>query len=838
VAISESWLSSTDLSASYHISNYCLPIRCDRANNRGGGGTAVWLHNDLGEHSLVIPSSTIPEQLDCVLISIKKLSVLFVSLYISGSTLPSAMYVNILNFIVNTVDEFLIRAPDYKVFICGDFNSVFIKAHLATLCSSLFLTNIVKIPTRNKAILDLCLVPSLYKDLFLEPSIGPPVSSSDHNVVSVVPNNAVDRSYGKECVVYDFRESNIDRFCKALSMIDFGHLYNVDDIDDKATIFNECMKLAFDVIPSRKVIMTKNDKDWLTPKVKLLINDRWNAFRTRNWPVYHILKTKVKLEILNAKCRWAANASHSPKDLWNIVNSVSGKKASASIDSLAGDCVNDFVNLLNNNFALNFNNSDIEPFVIPSHSGYNNWSPNITEEWVFQEITKCKSSKATGSDEIPIRLYQKAAYIVSLPIAHIINSSFLCKKVPRLWKYAHIVAVPKSSPVSIDKLRPISILNFLSKIMEKAALLFIKDSLLQLVDNEQFAYRPASSTTCAIIKLQDLVLKHLDSPQCNAVSLTFLDLEKAFDSIPHNLLIKKLYNLSCNNDNCLPSGFLLWLQSYLCNRTQSVIYKKVVSDSCDIVSGVPQGSLLGPILFSIFMSDLNSVKLNMPASIIKYADDTVLVCNIGKEFDITTKCLDIIVNWCNLNLLALNRGKSHELNICKQNFSQNLIPCNVLRVDKFKYIGIILNNNFNWNSHIEYVCSIAASRMYCIRILTPLLSKSHLISIYCSLIRSVLEYASPAFCKLNLSLVVDLDRIQKRVHRTICCDNANCKKLPKLSTRRSSHCKKLFYKIVNDTTHILHDILPRHLPSGRFEIPFCNTVRRQNSFVMHNLIDH
>ena len=101
----------------------------------------------------------------------------------------------------------------------------------------------------------------------------------------------------------------------------------------------------------------------------------------------------------------------------------------------------------------------------------------------------------------------------------------------------------------------------------------------------------------------------------------------------------------------------------------------------------------------------------------------------------------------------------------------------------------------------------------------------------------MLEYASPSFCKLIQTDIDKLDRIQNRIHRMICCDNSSCNIFPSLAERRSFLSKKLFKQIVKDKNHVLHCILPRRLPSGRHEIPFCNTVRRQNSFIVHNVLN-
>ena len=382
------------------------------------------------------PTLPRPERLECVFISIKKSCVLFVSLYISGTTLPAASYISFLDYIIHSTDEFLLSAPEYKVVICGDFNTVFINTHLNTLCLMLSLCNIVDVPTRDNVCLDLCLVSSEIKDCFLEPIVYPPVATSDHSVIFIPSRHFATGINGVEFKVCDFRKSNIDIFLK--TEFDFNQLYSVNDLDVKVTLFHECMYNAFSTIPTRTVVMTGNDKEWLTPRIKLLIHDRWDAYHKRDWPLFNHFKLKVKVAILNAKRIWAETASRSSKDLWNFVNSVSGKKVATSIDSIAGDCSVDFVNALNTRFATNFNPRDINQFVIPDTNVYNNWSPTVTEEWVFDTISKYKSNKATGSDDIPVRLYQEAAHIISLPIAHIINSSFfvkICTKIVETCSY-------------------------------------------------------------------------------------------------------------------------------------------------------------------------------------------------------------------------------------------------------------------------------------------------------------------------------------------------------------------------------------------------------------------
>ena len=838
IAISETWFSHNIPSEIFMIPSYNVPIRCDRMDRRGGG-TAIWLHKSVEDFSIFEPQSHLPDYCECVFVSLKKFRILLVSLYISGrSDISPCDYNNILNYLLESVDEFLNQAHTYSIIIAGDLNKQFIDNHLNTLCNFLTLTNVVTSPTRGDALLDCCLVSDALLHLYCAAVYGPPIATSDHCSIIVNPVSPCER-LGTVHTVFDYRESNISLFIDNLINSNLCEIFTSSDIDKKATILQNCLLKAFGYIPSRNVIIYDSDKEWMTPLVKILINDRWNAYRDKNWPLYNHLKTKVKKHILLAKQSWAEKAERSSKDLWKVVNSL-GTKKSASLDSFTGDDLPKFVNIVNDIFSKNFNVRDID-FVLPDLL-FNDWSPTVTEEWVYTELCGLDIFKATGSDEIPLRLYKLAAPILSTYIAHIINDSILCKKVPHLFKIAHIIPIPKCSPPALNSLRPISLLSLPAKLLEKAVLLFVKDGLERLIDIYQFAYRSHSSTTCAIIRIHDFVTTCLDESKSKAVSLIFLDLAKAFDSVPHRLLLKKLYNFSLSNNNVLPLGFLYWVDNYLCNRFQCTRFKGITSDLTLLSSGIPQGSLIGPILFSIFVSDLNAINLPVKNGIIvKYADDTVLGTCIYNDTSIVKYNYDVVAAWLCDNFLRLNHDKSNELVIPKTNFDVNDLPVIVSRTDSMNYLGFVLNKQFNFTSHIDYICKTASKRIHCLRIIKPLVRKDQLLTVYFSTIRSILEYASPVFCHLPISLAVKLNKIQNRIIKLInCnCENFNCKicNIQTLSVRRDIASQKLFINVLKNPSHVLFQLRPRSLPSGRLEIPICKTNRRQNSFFPYRTIN-
>ena len=313
------------------------------------------------------------------------------------------------------------------------------------------------------------------------------------------------------------------------------------------------------------------------------------------------------------------------------------------------------------------------------------------------------------------------------------------------------------------------------------------------------------------------------------------DLSKAFDVIPHHLLLQKLWNLTEELGCKIPCDFVRWMSSYLCNRRQVVIINGITGSIIFCSSGVPQGSLLGAILFLIYTASLNYTGLRNDCRTIKYADDTMFVLPVLKGEDVNdlvSHAAEYMSNWCSENSLKLNMQKTKVLPIWKSLTNQVPIDCNLQCVKELLYLGVWFNTTCDWNTHVANILKKCAQRLYGIRILKGILPKSQLIQIYFSIVRCLVEYAAPLFIGLSSTNSEAFDRLQRRAHAIICGYDCNLQCLPDLSERRLELARSLFQKALEDQQHTLAHLIPDKLPSGRLRISSAVTTRRLKCFSM------
>ena len=295
------------------------------------------------------------------------------------------------------------------------------------------------------------------------------------------------------------------------------------------------------------------------------------------------------------------------------------------------------------------------------------------------------------------------------------------------WKSADIIPLLKSATVSIENLRPISLLSNIGKLLEKRVLQSIKDVLISSYGLNQFGFRPNSSTLYAMISLTGFISSQLDFATNAGAAVISFDLSRAFDRLPHDKLFESLLHAD------LPHNFLSWLIHYFQERKQRVVLRNETCSSYhEITSGVPQGSILSPCLFACYMGSLSAC--NKETKMVKYADDVAIAIPYVDLQRAETKIKEEMKNmhlWCQSKGLQLNEKKTKIMLINEKCCSETALS-NIETVDSMKILGITLQKDLKWNSHISNICKAAARRVFLLKELKRLLSvtKQDLIQVY------------------------------------------------------------------------------------------------------------
>lgn len=390
-------------------------------------------------------------------------------------------------------------------------------------------------------------------------------------------------------------------------------------------------------------------------------------------------------------------------------------------------------------------------------------------------ITNLPNSSAPGWDHITTKFIKLSKYILIPVICYIFNLCFEKGIFPTVFKMAIVTPVHKGgSRDSVDNYRPISVLPVLSKIMEKLINNRLKKFLADnhLISKNQYGFRTGVSTEDAVLNMTQEITQRLDSREkCAGV---FLDLAKAFDTVSVSILLDKLYTYGIRG---LPHSLI---KDYLTNRQQQVKLGESVSTSSNISFGVPQGSVLGPTLFLIYVNDLcNHVLPN--CKIFSYADDTALIFHSKTWATLKTVAeegIKHISDWLRTNLLTLNVNKTKCLPF---SISQRSLPkkfvlkvhaCNnprslsctcqeIDQVNKIKYLGVIIDQHLAWNHHIHLTVDRLRKLIWVFIKLRHVAHKDLLISTYKALAHSVLSYCIPAWGGAAKTHLITLERAQR-----------------------------------------------------------------------------
>ena len=534
-------------------------------------------------------------------------------------------------------------------------------------------------------------------------------------------------------------------------------------------------------------------KPWITPDIIKLIKVRDRLFsRKKREPdnlriktIYNQVRNRVNRELKKSKKdhyksyfdEHKTNMKKTWEGIRKIVNVKKPVDFSISQLNVKGKIIDDPVTITNhiNNFFVNVGpetekNIPKVPNMSPNkflknRNQYNLIIAHISESEILDIITALPN-KSTGPASIPLRLLKIIADLIVVPLCYIINASFSTGIFPEVLKTQKVIPLHKGgSTEELNNFRPISLLSIFDKIIEK----IMHKRLYEFLDDhnilyeKQFGFRKNSSTSHSLIEITEQIKKSIDDGKYGCG--IFIDLKKAFDTVNHDILLTKLEHYG------IRGPLLNWFKSYLTNRKQYVFFNGVSSDTKSVTCGVPQGSVLGPLLFLLYINDLPNIsdKLNF----FLFADDTNIYyeSNNLKELESTVnEELKKLSLWLNLNRLALNISKTnfvifrankplyHNVTLIMNRKALN-------QKDHVKYLGVLLDEHLNWRHQINNVSKKISRGIGILAKLKNCMENKLLISIYYSLVYSHLNYGIQAWGSASSTDLEKILTLQKKAVR-------------------------------------------------------------------------
>ena len=872
----ETWLKPTKSNGEIFPPGHDYDVyRLDRKD--GYGGVLLAVHSSLNSHQISVETGT--ELLAAKIINGKQ-TIILASFY-----RPTNNDVKYMENLTKSLKHLCQSNPGAAIWYSGDINLPDIDWETLSICSYQYLKAInesfldlldtagleqmVDFPTREENTLDVFVTnrPSLTNKCCPLPAL------SDHTMVFMEVNIQANRRKPPRRKILLWKRANIDSIRKRAHQVsvDFTTKYNTSTpVEELAEALQlELAQIIDDCVPS-KMSSTRANQPWFNSDTKSILRRKSRAFKkarrtnnTKHWARFKRLKKEAR-----KVCRYTYN-----KYVRDIINSepASGrnKKLGALVKSKRRDQTGiaplkdgGFLhadpkakaNILNRQFTSVFSTDngtplpDLGPSKHPSMD-----SICVNKNGVIKLLRNLKPHSASGPDGIPTMLLKHTAEEIAPAVTMLFQASLDQGQVPTEWKKAHIVPLfKKGSRHDAANYRPISLTSVLCKLCEH----IIHCAVIQHLDvnnilsDAQHGFRKFRSCETQLICMLDDLSKGLDDKA--QIDVVLLDYAKAFDKVSHRHLLKKVQYYGVTGKT------LEWIADFLHSRTQSVLVDGQQSNKTYVTSGVPQGSVLGPLLFLIYINDLPDCLTSTTTRL--FADDSVVYRHISSPADSAKlqRDLDALQAWENRWLMRFNATKCQVIRITNKRNpvkASYTIHGHVLEtVTSAKYLGVHLDSKLNFNHHVDSIVKKAKStRAFFSRNLSHT-SQRVKEAVYTTFIRPSVEYAATAWdphTKRNIDKVEQIQRSSARfVMGDYGRDSSVTTMLEQLGWTSLQHRRlhsRLFmmYKIRYGLVDIpwRRHLTPKHKASetrghdSRFAVPHTSINAYSNSFFPRSIRD-
>lgn len=804
VCLSEHWqckekLYSTYLNEYSLVSDYC---RKDHAH----GGTAIFVRNhilNLCKSIKYLNDLSIEMCIECSAVAYNN-NFCILNIYRPPSGNLESFFMQLSKLLTKSLLDFKF------LIICGDLNinnnnNTMQSKVLSDIFTSLNLTSLIFEPTRiaksksglTQTIIDYVVSsdPNYTKYINFDPGL------SDHhcqiiycNPSSNVPRNLSSKNYPSSIQYKKINDQSINHF-KFLFQ-SFSLLKNTKDIDIIFDDFFEHFLWCFNTAcNSRRYVGSKPVPEKIQFSLKLkndLIELEKLSWLKKNLQdeniinKYNEFKKQIQKDIKKEKMAHydniVNNSNNKTKTVWNLVNQITHKSSNHNKTNISLNYENTIINnpldianifgdylakVINNKITNHFGNNISQNCTSPIFIDSTMFFYPVSSNEIEKIINNLPNKKSTGLDEIPVTLIKQCSRELSQILADIINLSITTGQFPNSLKNAAIIPVfKKGDPHNIDNYRPISLLSIFSKIFEKLVYNRILNFLNvhNVLTDSQHGFRPGFSTESSSVELIQHIHNEMDKK--HQVVAVLFDLTRAFDTVDKIFVCNKISNMG------LRGPINKWVESFLSNRKIIVKISEVQSDIQDINIGTPQGSVLGPLIFLLFVNDLPDHITQ--GKVFMYADDTTIVLSdetpLGIELKVNKLLLEFS-DWCQKNRLIINYEKTlcieflNKHRVTQNNFNFLFNNHTVKTDNSAVFLGITLDTHLVWDQHIEKVATKLNKSLYVITSLKNCLNTSALINIYYCFVYSAIAYNIIVWGQSK-----DISRIfilQKRIIRLI-----------------------------------------------------------------------
>uniref|UniRef100_A0A667Z0D5 Reverse transcriptase domain-containing protein n=1 Tax=Myripristis murdjan TaxID=586833 RepID=A0A667Z0D5_9TELE len=551
-----------------------------------------------------------------------------------------------------------------------------------------------------------------------------------------------------------------------------------------------------------------------------------------------LLKYKRALAVAKAAyfSRLIATNKHNPRFLFETVAKLTKKQPSATSISLTAD---DFLDFFGNKVEEIRQKINSESAAAPADSLAVASSPIVPTISVFEAVSLDTLSKLVIAskpttcflDPLPAKLYKESWPLLGSTMLDIVNLSLSTGIVPSSFKTAVVrplLKKPHLDSSSLNSYRPVSNLPFMSKVLERVVFQQLSTHLAvnQLYEPFQSAFRACHSAETALTRVANDLLLAIDADSTSVLLL--LDLSAAFDTVDHSILLDKL------TENFGVTGQArAWLNSYLSERTQCVMYNNTRSKFSNVKCGVPQGSVLGPLLFSLYISPLGQIIRSHGINFHCYADDTQLYLPIKAddptEINRLEVCLAAVKNWMSLNFLLLNSDKTEMLVVgpprhrhCFEQLTVLLDNCVISQSVAAKNLGVTFDPCLSFDRHIKDITKTAYFHLRNIAQIRSSLSMADTETLIHALVSARLDYCNVLFSGLPRASTKSLQMVQNAAARVLTRTRKFDHITPILASlhwlpvhiRSDFKVLLLTYKILNGfAPSYLSDLLKPYIPS-------------------------